>query len=546
MYYFGVRITYPAVLIRFRIRDVIDRLWNARQLRHNTASVPKEAMVKHVTALIFLGLLVLVQTAAAAEDINIDVNEKVLSNGMHILVVENHIAPVFSAIVRFKVGAVDEHTRITGISHNLEHMMFKGTKIFGTTDYEAEVPFMAEMDSLSDLMEIEKGKLRNPLAGGSEDRVEELRQQIADLQAQEAKYIVKDELWETYLKNGGSRLNASTGSDGTQYYVSLPANRFQLWAFMESDRMANLQLREFYSERDVVREERRQTTETTPRGLMYEALSATAHWVSPYRWDAIGWGSDIENFRRQDMQDYFNTYYNPTNAVAVIVGDVDPKEIFATCEKYFGAIPAAPAPPPVFTDDRPQMGERTAEVEFDASPMAMVGWHMPEAGDPDVAALDVLSDILSRGRTSRFYKSVTEKRLGRVYARSSFSRYPDLFTMSVTPMGDHSVQEVLDTAFAQINRLKTEPVAQWELDKVRNQADADFIRSLNSNMGLAFRLANMQAMVGDWHYLIDYRTEIKNVTPDDIMRVANKYLTKRNRTVVTLVKPESETADASL
>lgn len=483
------------------------------------------------------GLLILFQTGPASDEIILDVKEKDLSNGMKILVVENHIAPVVSTIVRFKVGAVDEHTRITGISHFLEHMMFKGTKIMGTSNYEAEVPLMAKMDSLSELLQQERGKLRHPLSGGSEERAKELRQQIADLQEEQAQYIIKDELWETYLKNGGSGLNASTGSDGTQYYVSLPSNRLELWAFMESDRMANIQLREFYSERDVIREERRQSTENRSWGVVYEALSSTAHWVSPYRWDAIGWGTDIENYRRDNMAEYFRTYYHPSNAIACIVGDVNPEEVFALCERYFGKIPARPAPPPVFTDDAPQKGERRVEVEFDANPIALIGWHMPQAGHPDVAALDVLSDILSRGRTSRFYKSLIETKLGRVSAGISFSRYPDLFTCRITPMGDHSVEEVMETALAEIEKLKTEPVEQWEIDKVRTQSDADFIRSLNSTRGVAYRVANYQAIAGDWRYLLDYRTEYKNVTPEDIMRVANEYLTKSNRTVVTLVPP---------
>jgi len=307
--------------------------------------------------------------------------------------------------------------------------------------------------------------------------------------------------------------------------------------------MANLQLREFYSERDVIREERRQSTENRPWGVVGEAMSASAHWISPYRWDAIGWGSDIENYRRADMAKYFHTYYHPSNAIACIVGDVNPEEVFKLCEKYFGAIPAGPTPPPVFTDDTPQKGERQIDVEFDASPIAMIGWHMPEVGDPDMAALDVLSDILSRGRTGRFYKSLVETKLGRVSAGISFARYPDLFICRVTPMGDHPVEEVVDSALVEINKLKTAPVEQWEIEKVRSQSDADFIRSLNSNMGLAFRLANYQAIAGDWHYLLDYRNEYKKVTPDDIMRVAKKYLTKNNMTIVTLTQPSSETTD---
>lgn len=495
--------------------------------------------MKHTLALVFMLLLIAIPLSAQ-DDIQLDVKEKVLSNGMTILVVENDIAPVFSTYVRFKVGACDENLGITGVSHLLEHMLFKGTKIIGTSNYEAEKPLMAKIDSLAALLREEKTKLQNYLADGSEARVEALREEIAAVQAEQAQYIIKDELWETYLKNGGAGLNASTGSDGTQYYVSLPNNRLELWAFLESDRIANLQLREFYSERDVVREERRLRTETQPWGRMYEALNATAHWGSPYHWGVIGWGTDIENVMREEVENYFKTYYHPGNAIACIVGDVRAEDVFAMCEKYFGKIPAGPTPPPVYTFDEPQMGERKVEIEFDANPVGIVGWHMPQATHPDVAALDVLSEILSRGRTSRFHKNITEKQIGNVGGYISFSRYPDLFTVSITPMGDYTVENVLDTVYVELDKLKESPVEQWEIDKVRNQADADFIRSLASNGGLAYRLGNMQAMVGDWHYLIDYRKELKAVTPDDVMRVAKKYFTKANRTVVTLVKKDQQ------
>lgn len=496
-------------------------------------------MRKAVFVLIF-GLMFLTQGIYAEDEVKLDVREKSLSNGMKILVVENHIAPVVSTYIRFKVGGVDEHTGISGISHFQEHMLFKGTKIIGTSNYEAEVPLMKKIDSLAALLRDEKAKLRHPFLDNDEERIKALREEIAAVQAEQAKYIIKDELWETYLKNGGARLNASTGTDGTQYYISLPANRLELWAFLESDRMVNLVFREFYSERDVIREERRQGYETRPRGLLYEALYASAHWCSPYRWMAIGWASDIENYSLDDMKARFKRYYNPSNAIAVVVGDVKAEEVFALCEKYFGVIPAADPPPPVFTDNAPQRGERRIEIEFDAKPMAMIGWHMPQVGHPDVAALDMVSDILSRGRASRLYKNVVEKKLGRVSAWISVSRYPDLFTCNITPMGDHTVNEVMDTVFAEIDRLKTEPVEQWEIDKVRTQVRADFIRNLDSNTGLAYRLGSTEALTGDWRYLIDYQEEYKNVTPEDIMRVTNKYLTGKNRTVVTLVQTKDE------
>lgn len=480
---------------------------------------------------------------AAESEITLDVKEKTLSNGMRILVVENHLAPVMSTYIRFRVGGTDEHNGISGTSHLLEHMLFKGTKIIGTTDYKAEAILMKKIDSLALLLRDEKAKLRKPLSGGSEERVKAVRDEIAKVQAEQAKFIIKDELWETYLKNGGSGLNASTSADGTQYYVSLPSNRLELWAFLEADRIANLQLREFYSERDVVREERRLRYETQPQGRLVEAIYAASHWSSPYKWQAIGWGADIENVMREDVEKYFRTYYSPSNAIACVVGDVKAEEVFAVCEKYLGVIPRTPPPPPVYTDNSPQLGERTVEIEFDANSSAVISWHMPQAGHPDIAALDVLSDILSRGRTARFYKAFTEKKLASVSAGSAFSRFPSLFTCWITPMGNHTIDELLPLVYAEIDRVKVEPVAQWEIDKVRTQADADFVRSLGSNIGIARSIGNMEAVVGNWNYVTGYRDEIKKVTPDDILRVAGAYLTKKNRTVAKLVRPDGDSPD---
>ena len=491
---------------------------------------------------IFVAILLTPLLMAANDtEINLDVKEKVLSNGMTILVVENHIAPVASMIIRYRVGAVDEQTGYTGMSHFLEHMMFKGSTTIGTTDYEAEAPLMKKIDSLGTLLRAEKNKIRKPGTIGNPERVKQLRDEIAAVQSEQAQFIINNEFYNTYLENGGSGINASTGSDGTQYYVSLPVNRLELWAFMESDRMANLAFREFYSERDVIREERRQTTETRTYGLLYEALNATAHWSSPYRWQAIGWASDIENYQLEDMKKYFRAHYHPGNAIAVIVGDVNPDDIFSLCEKYFGAIPAGPMPDQVFTDDRHQMGQRIAEVEFDANPMAMIGWHMPESTHPDTPILDVISDILNAGRTSRFYKNLTEKKIASSTAYISFSRYPDLFTAGVTPMGDYSLDEAIDSTLAQIELLKTEPVEQWELERIRKRAQLSLYNSLQSNPNMAYRLAHYTALCGNWEYMLKFREACANVTPEDIMRVASKYFVKNQRTIVKLIRPEDDT-----
>jgi predicted Zn-dependent peptidase len=493
-----------------------------------------------VVFVVLLSALVLAETA----NVQLDVKKHTLGNGMRILVLENHSAPVFSSIIRFNTGSVDEHPGITGASHLLEHMLFKGTKIVGTNNYEAEVPIMARIDSLAHLLYAEQAKIQSPLNPQDSTRIKQLRQQMADLQSEEKKYVIKDELWGTYLQNGGTGLNASTNNDGTQYYVSLPKNRLELWAFLESDRMANLVLREFYSERDVVMEERR-LGENQARGRLGEAAASAVHWASPYSWPVVGWMSDLQTLQREDVMDYFKSHYSPSNAVAVIVGDVKADSVFATCEKYFGKIPPQPLPRPVVTRDAPQAGERRVEVEFDASPTGDISWQTPQIGHPDLPALDVAARILSDGRTSRFYKNIREKKLGTANAGVDYSRYPGAFSCSISPYGDHSIQEMETAVYAEIDRLKTEKVTDWELQRVRNQADAQLLRSLESNQGLASRLAGSEAVTGDWHNFLDRAQAIKKVTADDVMRVVNKYLVKSNRTVTYVVRPDKNQSSAA-
>ncbi len=483
------------------------------------------------------GILLLVSaTTIRAGEIQLDVQKRTLANGMRILVVENHTAPVFSSIIRFNTGAVDERPGITGVSHLLEHMLFKGTTTIGTTDYQSEVPIMAKIDSLAHLLYREQVKLMSPLNPQDSSRMKQLRAEMAALQAEQKKYVIKDELWGTYLANGGSGLNASTGNDGTQYFLSLPKNRLELWAYLEGDRLANLVLREFYSERDVVMEERRLRTENDPRGLLDEAMSATVYWASPYCWPVVGWMSDLQSVQREDVEAYFRSHYSPANAVAVIVGDVKAEDVFDVCEKYLSKVRSQPLPTPVVTRDAPQSGERRVEIEYDANQVGVAAWKIPQIGDPDLPALEMIANILSSGRTSRFYKNIKEKQLGSVTASADNTRYPGTFNCMITPYGDHNFSELEDAVYAELDRLKNEPVSDRELEKVRNQSDASFVRSLDSNMGLCFRLAGSEAMTGDWNNFLKFRENLKKVTAADVMRTAKRYLTKKNRSVVYIVK----------
>jgi predicted Zn-dependent peptidase len=478
---------------------------------------------------------------ATTGDIQINAKTHTFPNGLQLVVVERHWSPTVSFIVRYKVGSCDEHPGITGSAHLLEHMLFKGTRNMGTTNYDAEVPIMANIDTLAHKMTAAIIKTRNPLYRGDNSEVDSLKGAIAKLQEQEKKYIIKDEFWETYLKNGGTSLNASTGGDGTQYFVSLPSNRTELWAYMESDRMAGPILREFYSERDVVYEERRLRTDNDPRGKLEEQLAAAAFTAHSYGWPVVGWASDLETVQREEVQDFFQQHYAPNNAVIAIVGDVKFDDMVKLVGKYFDSIPPSKNPiPPVETIEPEQKGERRICVEFDANPEMVIGWHEPAGGEVDKQVFDIVSSLLSDGRTSRLYKSLVEERqiASSVWANSDFSRFPDLFTVWATPKAPHTLDEVEKAIYEEMDTLMKNGPTAWELQRVRNQLDADYVRGMQSNLGMAFRLSDMQALVGDWSYVKKLKDLRQAVTADDVKRVMQKYLTKENRTVAYLIKTE--------
>jgi len=466
--------------------------------------------------------------------------EHKLGNGMTVLMVERHQTPVVSINLTFGVGGLNEETGKTGVAHLYEHMAFKGTRRLGTTDYEAERSLLDELDRLNMAIEQRQEQLR---ASGQSDspELQKLRQAFKEAQDRAGAVVVTNEMALLYQRHGAVGLNASTGKDVTRYTVSLPANRLPLWAAIEADRIANPVLREFYKERAVVMEERRLRTEDSPTGLLSEAFAAVAFQAHPYGFPTIGWGSDIQALTPAVTQGFFRTYYGPANAVVAIVGDINPPEVLALIEQTFGKIAGSPPPPGVVTIEPPQRGERRVEIEFDAEPVLLIGYHKPAIGHPDDFVFDVIDSVLSEGVTSRLYdRLVQEKRLAvSIGTDSGFPGVlsPNLFIVSATPRAPHTTAELEAGIYEEIDRLKTGLVSAQELEKVLNNLDAGLIRSLRSNGGLASQLAYYQTVAQDWRYLLKARDRIAAVTPADIQRVASQYLVKTNRTVATLVKP---------
>jgi predicted Zn-dependent peptidase len=489
--------------------------------------------------------LILLASLAAAATLEERVVEHRLANGLTLLLMERHQAPIVSVNLTYKVGGVYEHNGITGVAHLYEHMAFKGTRTIGVTDAEKEKPVLEELDRLAEAIMAEKAK--GPAA--DQTRLAALRKRFTEVEAQAQQFVVPAELATLYQRNGGVGLNATTGKDVTRYFLSFPANRLPLWAAVESDRMANGVLREFYKEKNVVLEERRQRTDNSPGGRLHEAFAAAAFLAHPYGLPVIGWPSDLEALSRAQTEAFFQTYYGPVNAVLAVAGDFKPKDVIALVENTFGKIPARPPAPPVLTTEPSYAGERRVEVEFSAEPQLLIGYHKPSASHPDEDVFDVLEALLSEGRTSRLYKRlVQEKQLAlTISAFSDYpgAQYPNLFVISAAPRAPHTTAEVEQAVYDELDRLNREAVSPHELQKILNQVDAAQVRALRSNSGMASRLAYFHAISGDWRETFKRRDRIAKVTPEDIRRVAAQYFTKSNRVVAALVKPERETRAAT-
>lgn len=466
-----------------------------------------------------------------------------LANGLTVLMVERHQTPIVSINITFAVGGIDEQVGQTGIAHLYEHMAFKGTRTIGTRNYEEEQPLLDELALVGSELD---QRLREFDANGASETdetratIESLQERFTDLQAKASEYVVGNEMALLYQRHGGVGLNASTGKDVTRYMISFPSNRLPLWAAIESDRMAHPVLREFYKERGVVMEERRLRNDDSPSGLLFETFTSAAFRAHGYGIPTIGWGSDILSLTPADTEAFFKAHYGPNRATIAMVGDINPREVIPLIEETFGKIPAAPPPPQLVTVEPEQRGERRVEVEFDAEPAIVIGYHKPTIRHPDDDVFDVIDALLSEGLTSRLHqKLVRDKRLAASVGSDSShpgARAPNLFVVTATPLAPHTTAEVEAAIYEEIERLKREPVSPKELEKVLNNLDADLVRGLRSNSGLASQLALYQALAGDWQYVLASRDHIAKVTAADVQRVATQYLTKSNRTVAVLVK----------
>ncbi len=497
-------------------------------------------------------LALAVAVAAGADDLQLSVEEFTLENGMTFLVVERHTAPVFSGYITVRAGSGNEKVGNIGTAHLLEHMMFKGSQEVGTTDWEAERRLMAEEDSIWARIDRAKRQTRYVRLNQPEQldghlhAIARLEAELDSVARESSRYVVQSEFDRIYSRNGAADFNASTGYDFTRYHVSLPANRLELWFNMEAGRMKGLALREFFPERAVVSEERRQSVETSPGNKLFEQLVGTALIAHPYQiyWE---WQSEVNNLTRADIQGFFDTYYTPQRISVAIVGDVSVKRVRALAEKYFGDMRVSPDPEPIYTVEPEQTGERRVEVIFDAEPALSIAFPKTSFDEPDEATFNVIERLLGHGRTSRLYRAlVLEQQICSDVSTYTFpwstfgSLYREVFCIDAFPKEGITTGDVEQAIYAELEKLAKTPVAERELQKIKNQIDAEYIWDSYSNAGLAGNLANAHNLARDWQFMLTFRERLKGVTAEDIMRVAAEYLVKEHRTVAVLIPKGGE------
>ncbi|MBL8028176.1 MAG: insulinase family protein [Fibrobacteres bacterium] len=470
-----------------------------------------------------LTALLLIGVVFSADDI-IKPREHILKNGMKIILIEDRNSPLVVCRLYYKVGSVNETIGKSGISHMLEHMMFKGTKKIGVADTLKSAALEKIIDSLY-------RKSDSLFAAGDTSGFAKIKTSAKAVADSQRSFHKNNELWNLYQKEGGTALNAWTGDDMTAYIVTLPSNKLELFLWLESDRMANPVMREFYTERDVVIEERRLRYENSPYGRYYETLFSTFFEAHPYRIPTIGYMSDLQQLKRDDAFNHFRTYYAPNNSFLVLIGDFKSDSAIAAVERYFSPIPKGPTLPQVVTKEPEQIGTKKIEVKKDASPVVSFVYKAPLLGDPDIYSIDLASSILS-GKSGRLWRTLVDKKglCSSVSASFGLQRYASYFFIQAELTENASHDEVEKVILEEIKLLSVAPVSTRELEKVKNIAESDNINGLRNNENLADKIAWAENTADSWRFLNEYLGKIQSVTPDELKKAASKWLTEKNLT----------------
>ena len=458
------------------------------------------------------------------------ITTKVLPNGLTLLICERPDAPVFSYSTFVDAGDVNDPSGESGLAHMFEHLAFKGTSQIGTTNYAEEQVALEKVEAANDAYEAEFLK---PV-GRSEQKLAELHKAFVAAQTEAQKFVVPNQFTDIAERNGAEGLNAQTGLDETQFFWSMPENRLELWAYLESSRLADTVPREFYKERSVVMEERRMRTDSNPEGRLFEQFVATAYVAHNYGRSGVGWPSELSQINATEAMAFHKKYYVGANIVVAVVGDVKASDAMPILEKYFSRVPGGAKPEEMTTIEPKQFAEKTVVIHDPNQPVYMEGYHRPDYRDPDNAVYDAISDILSNGRVSRLYRSlVRDQQIAAVAEGVSpypGDKYPSLFVFFAAPLPGHTPQEMRDAIHKEIERLKTSDVTDEELAMYKTRTRADLLRGLADNQGLANDLSEYQTRYGDWRELFLELDKVDKVTKADIRRVANQVFVSSNRT----------------
>lgn len=508
---------------------------------------------RFASRVLLLPLMLGVVTLGAAQELSLTklVIERTLPNGLKVLIVKRPDMPTVRCILAYRVGSVNERPGITGISHMHEHMMFKGTYTMGIKPgaLEKDLEYDRQIDALEARIVKEEARLKGAdeaATNAVEQHVVALKKDMADTLAKERKEtIVTEEIWSAYQEAGGTGLNASTGREMTQYYVTLPKNKVELFLALEADRLQNPVFREFYAERDVLVEERRMS-ENRPGFFFNEQLNSAFYSASPYSWQVVGWMSDLAHITKQELIDYRNQYYRPDNAVLVLAGDVDVEPMMALVDKYFGPIKSKGPAPRVRTEEpspqyyrkvngpnfKPPYIEKRVLGKAATEPYVEILFHIPPLWHADVAPLYVLGQIMS-SRTGKMYLEMVQKNehASRVSARASTSEYDGQFSVQATAreMRNNTViplDQLEKELWSYLEDAKTTPCDEQLLERVKNQMEAGYLRSM-AGTNIASQLASME-IAYKWQFLDEQFKRRMAVTPEDLMRVAKKYFARDN------------------
>lgn len=476
---------------------------------------------------ILAGSIPIIGVSGTYAEIEARVVEHELANGMRFLIFERHEAPLVSMVIAVKAGAVNEVTNKTGIAHFLEHLAFKGTHTICTKNYKGERKALSELDVAF------KAYHKAEQEGADSEVIETLYAEFKQRQEKASSYIVQGELSEIYDRNGATRFNASTGYDYTTYIITLPSNRFELWCGMESDRMATPVFREFYSERDVILEERRMRTDNSPRGLFYEEFRSVSYKAHPYGHPILGHLSDMENLSRKDVRAFYETYYVPQHMTAAIVGDVNAEEIIGLIDKYFGRIPKRPDPPGLITKEPEQPGVRRVQMQIGRQPRLYMGFPTVSEGHEDELALDLLTSVLGQGRTSRLYRALVEERklASSIRAWQSNMLYAGQFGFSAIPTEGVTAAELEEAVLGELTELKKNPITEEELDAARARWKVRTYTYLSSNLGMGYMLAQGDQGNTGWQDIFRIPERAEKITPQDLMDAAERYIDPSRRSV---------------